>query len=77
MQAAVKKRLKEVDPNFKTAEDFNNYTPAEERSANDDVLAFLDEMNETDKKIRGEDQASTRSKAIFEDDRSAPREQTE
>ena len=57
MQAAVKKRLKEVDPNFKTAEDFNNYTPAEERSANDDVLAFLDEMNETDKKIRGEDQA--------------------
>ena len=77
LQAAVKKKLKELDPNFKTAEDFNNYTPAEERAANDDVLAFLDEMNETDKKIRGEDQAASRSKAIFEDDRSAPREQTE
>ena len=41
-------------------------TPAEAAAANDDVLAFLDEMNEADKKIRGED-TSSRSKAIFDD----------
>ena len=74
MLQAVKKKLKTIDPSFKTAEDYNNYSPAEERAANEDVLAFLDEMNETDKKIRGEDKSSNRSKAIFEDDRSAPRE---
>jgi hypothetical protein len=31
---AVVKRLKVVDPNFRTAEDFNNYTPADEAEAN-------------------------------------------
>ena len=50
---ACVKRLKVVDPNFKTKEDFNNYTPAEEAAANEDVLAFLDQMNEADKKLRG------------------------
>ena len=55
MLKAVEKKLKEVDPKFKTTEDFNNYTPAEAQEANDDVLAFLDQMNETDKKLRGED----------------------
>ena len=50
---AVEKKLKQVDPKFRTASDFNNYTPADERAANDDVLAFLDEMNEADKKLRG------------------------
>ena len=49
------KRLKVIDPNFKTKEDFNNYTPADEAEANDDVMAFLDQMNEADKKLRGED----------------------
>ena len=39
---AVTKRLKVVDPKFKTAEDFNNYTAADEREANEDVMAFLD-----------------------------------
>ena len=77
LQAAVKKKLKQLDPSFKTAEDFNNYTPAEERAANDDVLAFLDEMNEADKKIRGDEAGPKRSKAIFDDDRGAPAEQTE
>ena len=50
---AVTKKLKQVDPKFRTSSDFNNYTPADERAANDDVLAFLDEMNEADKKLRG------------------------
>ena len=31
---AVVKRLKVVDPSFRTAEDFNNYTPADEAEAN-------------------------------------------
>mmetsp|Transcript_8207 Transcript_8207/g.11363 ORF Transcript_8207/g.11363 Transcript_8207/m.11363 type:complete len:147 (-) Transcript_8207:2716-3156(-) len=40
-------------------------------------MAFLDEMNETDKKIRGSDDTK-KSKAIFEDDKSnASREPTE
>jgi len=63
--AAVKKKLKEIDPAFKTSDDFNKYTPEEARVANDDVMAFLDEMNERDKKIKGEVAAD--SKAIFED----------
>ena len=69
--AAVRQRLKEVDPSFKTTEDFNNYTPAEAAAANDDVNAFLDQMRETDNKIRGGDSSapSQRSKAIFEDSR--------
>ena len=63
---AVRDRLKTLDPKFKTAEDFNNVTPAEEAAANEDVLAFLDQMNETDKKIRGDDSGG-KSKAIFDD----------
>ena len=77
---AVTKKLKEVDPKFKTPEDFNNYTPAEEQEANNDVLAFLDEMNEADKKLRGDDSQTTRKnkKAIFdESERAANRGPTE
>ena len=66
---AVVKRLKVVDPNFRTAEDFNNYTPADEAEANQDVLAFLDQMNEADKKLRGDDvQTNKKNKsAIFDE----------
>ena len=71
MLAAVKKKIKELDTSFKTKEDFNNYTPAEERAAQDDVLAFLDEMNEADLKIRGEGTGAQGNKAIFEDDKRA------
>lgn len=46
---AVVKRLKEIDPKFKTSDDFNKYTPQDEKLANEDVLAFLDDMNEADK----------------------------
>ena len=74
---AVKKKLKQVDPNFKTPEDFNNYTPEEERAAQDDVMAFLDEMNEADKKIKGDAGPNARSKAIFDDGRNAAPVQTE
>ena len=70
----MKDRLKSLDPKFKTAEDFNNVTPAEAAAANDDVLAFLDEMNEADKKIRGEDTGS-KSKAIFDDGPRQPSEE--
>ena len=74
------KRLKTVDPKFKTTEDFNNYTQEDERAANEDVLAFLEEMNESDKKIRGDDgpAKSARSKDIFEEEASkGPRLQTD
>ena len=74
---AVKKKLKEIDPSFKLPEDFNNYTPEEERAAQDDVMAFLDEMNEADKKIKGDTGPNSRSKAIFDDGRNAAPEQTE
>lgn len=71
------KRLKEVDPKFKTQEDFNNYTPQEEAEANDDVMAFLDKMNEADKKLRGEDTSTKTKKAIFEDSERANKGPTE
>lgn len=58
----VLKKLKQVNPNYKTSEDFNNYTPEEARQANDDVLDFLDKMNEADNKLRGGD--SSRSSNI-------------
>lgn len=45
-------RLKEVDPTFKTTEDFNNYTPEEAAAANDDVNSFLRDMTKMDGKIR-------------------------
>jgi len=73
-------RLKVIDPKFMTTEDFNKYTPADEAIANDDVLAFLDEMHETDKVIRGDNvpAKSARSKEIFaEETTEVPREQTE
>ena len=38
---ACQKKLKELDPKFKTTEDFNKYSPQEEKAANADVLAFL------------------------------------
>ena len=75
----VLKKLKSLDPNFKTEADFNNYTPQDAEDANNDVMAFLDEMNETDKKIRGDGANGSKSqgKEIFADSRSAVREQTE
>lgn len=57
------KRLKVLDPKFKTEADFNNYTPAEERAANDDVLDFLNDMNKADSQLRRSHEAS---QAIFE-----------
>ena len=38
MLKAVEKKLKQVDPTFKTAADFNNYTPEEEAAANADKI---------------------------------------
>ena len=49
----VLKRLKQVDPKFKTIDDYNNATPEEIQAANEDVLNFLDEMDQTDKVLRG------------------------
>jgi len=65
--AAVKKRLRVIDPKFTLPEDFNQYTMQDEVDANEDVNAFLAEMNETDKKIRGDDKGVKPSKAIFEE----------
>lgn len=45
-------RLKQVDPTFKTTEDFNNYTPEEAAAANSDVNNFLADMMKMDGKIR-------------------------
>ena len=73
---AVRDRLKVVDPSFKTSEDFNNYTPAEEAEANDDVNAFLAEMNQTDKQIRG-DKGFAKGGAIFDEGKNVSAEQTE
>jgi hypothetical protein len=41
--------LKKLDPKYKTEQDFNNYTPDEEKAANADVLQFLKEMNNADR----------------------------
>jgi len=38
------KKLKQVDKNYKTEEDFNKYTPAEALEANNDVSDFLRDM---------------------------------
>ena len=68
---AVVKRLKEVDTSFKTAADYNNYTFEEEKKANEDVLAFLDEMAANDRKIKEEVSASAgnqNNQAIFDDE---------
>lgn len=59
LQKYVLKKLKQVNPNYKTAEDFNNYTPEDERRANDDVNDFFDKMNEADNKLRGDSGSST------------------
>jgi hypothetical protein len=42
------KKLRELDPKFKTTADFNNYTADEAKEANDDVLSFLSDMNKAD-----------------------------
>ena len=71
---AVIKRLKEVDTSFKTAADYNNYTFEEEKKANEDVLAFLDEMAANDRKIKEEVSASAgnqNNQAIFDDETQA------
>ena len=47
-----RKKLKLLDKNFKTEEDFNKYDPVAEREANNDVLNWLKEVNKTDKKLR-------------------------
>ena len=68
LQAYVLKKLKQVDKNFKTAEDFNNATPEEIKAANNDVLDFLNQPSETDKKLRGPNAAESsakKSKDIF------------
>lgn len=69
MLKACEKRLKEVDPKFKTRDDYNNYTPQDEADANKDVLAFLDEMSSNDNMLRGTDKVSSRKSknAIFDD----------
>jgi hypothetical protein len=43
------KKLKELDPRYKTTVDFNKFTPEEERAANADVLSFLSDMNKADR----------------------------
>ena len=81
MLNAVEKKLKQVDPTFKTAADFNNYTAEEEAAANDDVNAFLEQMAQTDKQIRGTGadgpSGGKNSKAIFEEAGDVRLEQTE
>jgi len=46
------KKLKKLDPKYKTEQDFNNYTPDEEKAANADVLQFLKEMNNADRQLK-------------------------
>ena len=67
MLECVLKKLKEVDKNFKTVDDFNNATPEEIAAANNDVLDFLNQASETDKKLRGPEAESSakKSKDIF------------
>jgi tetratricopeptide (TPR) repeat protein len=57
------KRLKQLDPKYKTTEDFNKYTPEEEKAANKDVLNFLNDMEKADKKLQRE---KDQSGAIFD-----------
>lgn len=49
-----KAKLKKLDPKFKLPEDFNKYTPEEENAANKDVLSFLSDMENADKKLKRE-----------------------
>ena len=68
--AAVVKKLKSIDPRFKTSDDFNQYTLADEHEANADVNAFLADMDKSDKVIRGESAgagAKRTSGAIFDE----------
>ena len=66
-------KLKQVDKTFKTEDDFNNATPEEIAAANDDVLDFLNQASETDKKLRGNaaESSKKRSKDIFDSPNSA------
>ncbi len=52
LTATCLKKLKQLDPKFKTESDFNNYTPKEADEANADVLAFLSTMEKNDRKLR-------------------------
>lgn len=52
LTATCLKKLKQLDPKFKTESDFNNYTPKEADEANADVLAFLSSMEKNDRKLR-------------------------
>ena len=68
LQAYVLKKLKQVDKTFKVTEDFNNATPEEVAAANNDVLDFLNQASETDKKLRGSnatESSAKMSKDIF------------
>jgi len=47
------KRLKVVDKKYKSAEDFNRSDPVAEKAANVDVMTFMKEMEQTDRKLRG------------------------
>ena len=49
-----KAKLKKLDPKFKLPEDFNKFTPEEEKAANKDVLSFLSDMENADKKLKRE-----------------------
>ena len=53
------KKLKQVDRNFRTAEDFNNFTPQEAKAANDDVLSFLADMSKADQRLRAQHEKSS------------------
>ena len=61
-------KLKQVDKNFKTEEDFNNATPEEIAAANSDITDFLNQASEADKKLRGSaaSESKKKSKDIFD-----------
>jgi tetratricopeptide (TPR) repeat protein len=64
LQAHVRKCLREVDPNFKTTDDYNKASPEEIQAANSDVLDFLSDMDAKDKVLRGSG-GSGMDKSIF------------
>ena len=57
------KKLKALDPKFKTTGDFNNYTPDQAKEANDDVLGFLSDMKKADNKLRSQHE---KNQSIFD-----------
>jgi hypothetical protein len=46
------KKLKLVDRNFRSEEDFKKVDPVAEKEANKDVMDWLREMNKTDNRLR-------------------------